>query len=211
MQKLPSPKPGWRRLAPDVAAAATLLLLVACASPGMRGAVNPAAHLDSPIRTMLVVGMDERPLIRAGWENDVVAALQKRQVNAVASYNQFPLTTFSGTQDQIRQALAAANVQFALFAKTGDRTDFVAGAPMSFSERDISSAQASQYLYLTAGGGDIETDLRLGAKLYRVSDGALVWSGVVDKVVKEGYDSIALLRSIARSLVGEMSSAKVIP
>ena len=64
---------------------------------------------------------------------------------------------------------------------------------------------------MTRPGGDLDSSLRIGARLYRVSDDAAVWSSLLDTVVKEDYDSIVLLRSIAKTIVNQPAKDRFIP
>jgi hypothetical protein len=192
-------------------AVSALLLLAACQSTGIEGFAIPAAQLAAPVRDIFVVGMDERPNIRAQFENDVVAALHKRQVVAVASYPQYPLARLMGNSDQVHQTLVAANAVFVLFVRVADRATFLPGAPGSPGDMSMGAVEEARYVRFTEGAGQIQSDLRLGAKLFRVSDGHLVWSGVVDTVLKENYESIVLLQTIAKEIVARMATDKVIP
>ena len=76
---------------------------------------------------------------------------------------------------------------------------------------DMSAADESQYVAFTTPGGDINTRFRIGARLYRVSDGAVIWSAVVDEVLTEDADSLAFIRRTAKTIVDRMAKDKVIP
>jgi hypothetical protein len=160
---------------------------------------------------MMVVGKDERPEIRSQFENDLVASLLKHQVQASPSYQQFSLDDLKGDHEQLRQKFADAKAESVLIVRLVERGSFVAGPPGTIGDITAGAVDESTYVRFTEGGGDIETKLRLGAKVYRVSDGGLVWSGMVDTVIKEDSDSIALLRSVAQGIVGRMARDKVIP
>jgi hypothetical protein len=159
----------------------------------------------------MVVGKDERQEIRSQFENDLVIALRKRQVEALTSYQQFSLDDLKGDHEQLRQKFADVKAQSVLIVRVVERGSFVSGPPGTIGDITAGAVDESTYVRFTEGGGDIETKLRLGAKLYRVSDGTLVWTGMVDTVLKEDSDSIALLRSIAQEIVSRMSKDKIIP
>ena len=136
--------------------------------------------------------------------------LQAHGVVGTASHNRFSLAEMKGDRAQIRQRLVAAQVESALFVHVTDQSDFGGGPPASLGSLDMGAVDESRY-NLATPGGEVSTNLRLGIRLYRVSDGVAIWTGVVDTVVKEDYDSITLLRGVAKTIVDRMAQDKVIP
>ncbi len=158
----------------------------------------------------MVVAKDERPDVRSEFENDMVNALSKHQVTGVASYQQFPLDDLTGDKEQLKQKFANTGAQSVLIVRLVERGTFMSGPPGTIGDISPGSVDEASYERFTSGG-DIETDLRLGAKLYRVSDGSMVWSGVIDTTLKEDYDSIVVMRSVADRIVSGLAKDKVIP
>jgi hypothetical protein len=176
----------------------------------MKGSANAAAMTGAPIRNVTVVGMDERPEFRNPFENDTVGFLQEHGVVGNASYARFSLVEMKGDRAQIRQRLVDAKVESVLFVHVTDQTDFGGGPPASLGSMDMAAVDESRY-NLATPGGEVNTKLRLAARLYRVSDGVVVWTGLMDTIVKEDYDSIVLLRGVAKTIVNRMAQDKVIP
>src|SRR5262249_38366973 len=152
-------------------------------------------------RNITVVGMDERSEVRKPFENDVVALLQKHGLEATASHAQFSFDEVRGDKEQIRQRLLSAKAESVLFVRVTDQADFASGAVASLGNMDMASVDESRYNALTRPGGDVDASLRIGARLFRVSDGSVIWSGLVSTVRKEDYDSVVLLQSIAKKIV----------
>jgi len=192
-------------------AAGLLLLLVSCSSTHIESRLAPAGMSAAPFRQVMVVGRDTRPDVRDPFENDVVRYLQARGVNGTASYTRFRLAELKGDKEEIRQRLVAANVVSVLFVHVTDRSDFVDGPPASLGSLDLSGVDESRYEAFTAPGGDINTTLRIGARFYRVSDGTVIWSCVLDTIMKEDTDSLTFMRGVAKELVDRMVKDKVIP
>jgi hypothetical protein len=192
-------------------ASALSALLTACSSTRIQSTRTAAGLAAAPIHNIMVAGMDNRSYVREAFENDMVGFLRKHGVDGTASFTRLSFDELKGGKEQIRQKLLAAKVESILFVRVTDRTDFVQEAPTSLDARDEGAVSESLYNSLTAGGGDISTALRLGARLYRVPDGAVIWSGVLNTVMKEDTDSFALMRSIAKSFVDQMAKDKVIP
>ena len=187
-----------------------LALLSACSSTHIKNTANAAAMTAAPIRNVTVVGMDERPEFRNPFENDAVGFLKEHGVEGVGSHARFSLAEMKGDREQIRQRLVATKAESVLFVHVTDKTDFGGGPPASLGSLDMAAVDESRY-NLATPGGELNTKLRLEARLYRVSDGAVIWSGLMDTIVKEDYDSIVLLRGVAKTIVDRMASDKVIP
>lgn len=187
-----------------------VVLLPACASSHIKSTSNPAGMAPGPIRNVTVVGMDERPEFRNPFEDDAVRFLKAHAVEATSSHTRFSLEQMKGNREEIRLRLVDAKAESVLFVHVTDRADVGGGPPASLGSLDMAAVDESRY-NLATPGGEVNTKLRLAARLYRVSDGVVIWTGVMNTTVKEDYDSIVLLRGLAKTIVEEMARGKVIP
>jgi len=189
-----------------------LVVLPACSSTHIKSTPNSAGMTSAPYRNVTVVGVEARPDFRNPFENDAVAFLKEHGVAGAASHERFTLDQMKGNRERIRELLAAANAESVLFVRVTDQTDSAAGAPpASLGSLDMGAVDESRYNALTMPGGSDNFNVRLSARLYRVSDGAVVWTGMMDTVVKEDFDSIVVLRTVAKTIVDHMATDKVIP
>jgi hypothetical protein len=192
-------------------AAAFLAFLSACSSTHIQSTRHPAGVGVAPFRNVTVVGMDQRPEVRDPFENDVVTLLKERGVEGTASHTLLSFDELKGNKEQLRQRLLAAKAESVLFVRVTSRTDFVDGPPASLGDMDMGAVDESRYVAFTSVGQDINTRYRLGARVYRVSDGAVIWSAVLDEVMKEDADSMVFIRDTAKTIVEQMARDKVIP
>src|SRR5262249_4473144 len=146
-----------------------------CSSTSMHSARHEAAGAP-PFRSVMVVGVDQRPFVREPFENDAAACLREHGVDGVASYTKFTFDQIKGNKEQLRQLLAAAHQESVLFVRVTQRADFVEGPPPTIGSVDMGAVDEASYVAFSTGGGEIDTAFRLGARLFRVSDGAVVWS-----------------------------------
>ena len=116
-----------------------------------------------------------------------------------------------GDKEQLRQRLLAAKAESVLFVRVTAKADFVEGPPASLGSMDMGAVDESEYVAFTTPGGEINTAYHLGARLYRVSDGTVIWSALLETVLKEDADSLVFIRGIARTIVDRMARDKVIP
>jgi hypothetical protein len=189
-------------------AGALLTLMPACNSTRTQSSRHVAAP---PFRHVMVVGMDQRPEVRDPFENDAVAFLTEHGVAGTASHTRFSFDELQGNKELIRQRLLEAKLESVLFVRVTAQADFVEGPPASLGNMDMGAVDESRYNAFTTPGGEVNTRFRLGARLYRVSDGAVIWSGVLDTVMKEDSDALVFIRSTARTIVDRMAKDKVIP
>ena len=159
----------------------------------------------------MVVGMDDRPDVRNPFENNVVRYLKERGVAGTASHAQFNMDELKGDKERLRQRFLAAGAESVLFVRVTDRADFVEGPPPSLGDVDAGAVAESRYNALTTPGGEINTALGLGTRLYRVSDGAVIWSALVQEIMKEDADPDAFIRKTAKAIVDRLAKDKVIP
>jgi hypothetical protein len=170
-------------------------LLTSCSSTHIRGSRTEAGSSVSPFHNVMVVALDNRPDIRAQFQDDLVYFLQQRKVVAVGSSSEFTLSDFNGGAEEIHKKFATAGVESLLVVRTTGRTTF---------ERGPGYERA-------AGFGDIETDVQLAATLYRVSDGVTIWNGAMDTILKDQYHARDVMRSVAKAIVSTLAKDKVIP
>jgi hypothetical protein len=206
MNKEPITKRGKRLLM----AAALLALMTACSSTQIQSTRHPAGMSTAPFRSVMVVGVDQRPEVRDPFENQVVLLLRERGVEGTASYNQFSFAQVQGNKEQLGQMVKSTGVQSLLFVRVTQRTDFVDGPPASLGSSDMGAVDESQYVAFTTPGGDINTRFRLGARLYRASDGAVIWSAVLNEVMKEDDVPVEFIQKTAKEIVDRMARDGVI-
>jgi hypothetical protein len=116
-----------------------------------------------------------------------------------------------GDKEQLRQRLLATKAESVLFVRVTAKADFVEGPPAGLGSMGMGAVDESQYVAFTTPGGEINTAFHLGARLYRVSDGVVTWSAVLDEVLKEEADSNDFIRRTARTIVDRLAKDKVIP
>jgi hypothetical protein len=192
-------------------AGALLALMTACSSTQIQSTRHPAGLSAAPFRNVMVVGVDQRPEVRDPFENDVVSLLREHGVDGTTSYLRLSFEQVKGDKEQLRQRLLAAKAESVLFVRVTAKADFVEGPPASLGSMDMGAVDESEYVAFTTPGGEINTAYHLGARLYRVSDGTVIWSALLETVLKEDADSLVFIRGIARTIVDRMARDKVIP
>jgi hypothetical protein len=198
------------RIALWLASLSALALLTACSSTHIQSARVPVVPAAALFHKVLVVGMDERPDVRRQFEVDMVYFLKQRKVEGVASYQQFALSEFKGDRTAIRQKCVSAGAESVLLMRITGRTTVIEGHQGGLGSLDGSTPDETSYELFTAEG-TFNTDIRLEAKLFRVSDAAPIWNGVVDTIIKEDRDTRYMLWGVAKAIVARLAKDQVIP
>jgi hypothetical protein len=188
-----------------------LLLLAGCSSTHIESRRHVAGVSAAPFRNVTVVGMDSRPDVRHPFENNVVRYLQERGVQGTASYTRFKLAELKAAKEELRRRLALANIASVLIVHVTSRADFVEGPPPSLGSPDLGGVDELRYESFTIPGGAITSAWRIGARFYRVSDGAVIWSCSLDTTMKEDSDSLNFMRKVAKGIVDRLAKDKIIP
>jgi len=185
---------------------------VSCSSVKIQSQRNPAVTGPVAARRLMVVGLEERPAVRAQFENQFVAQWKVASVECSSSHQQFALSSFSGDREEIRRKLAAAGLETVLAVRATDRVSGVEGAGVNVGlyggGLSWSDVDESRYRRFTSGG-EITTYVILSGKLFRVSDGALLWSSSTEIKLGESYDQDGVLREAAGAIAGQLRHDKV--
>ena len=193
-------------------ASALLGLMPACSSTHIQSTRHPAGAGVAPFRNVMVAGVDQNPNRREPFENSTVALLREHGVTGTASYTVVSFDELKGDKEQLRQRLLAAKAESVLFVRVTGKADFAEGPPVSLGSMDMGAVQEAGYVAFTAPpGGEMNTAYRLGARLYRVSDGAVIWGGVLNATMMEDEDSLVFIRKTAKTFVERLAKDKVIP
>ena len=186
-------------------------LLTSCSSVKIQSQRSPAAAGPVSVRYLVVVALDERPELRARFENEFVAQWKVANVKCTASHERFKLADFAGDREEVRRKLTAASVETVLVVRATDRITSVEGsvAPVLYAgELTWADVDTARYQMFTSGG-EITTRLVVSGKLFRVGDGALLWSSFTETTLGENYDQHVVVRKVAGAIAGQLRRDKI--
>jgi hypothetical protein len=193
-------------------ALALLALIPGCSSTHIKSTRYAAGTGAASFRNVVVAGVDQNPDVREPFENETATLLAEHGVKGTASHTMLSLEELNGNKEQLRQRLIELKAESLLIVRVTERADFVEEeAPVTLGSMEITGESESRFNEFLRPGGDVDTALRLGARLYRVSDGALMWSGVLDATIKEDQDRLVFIRRTAETIVQRLAKDKLIP
>jgi hypothetical protein len=202
------------RLGLTAAAIGCLLAGSACSSVRLQSGTNPDSPVVTPIRSLVVVVVDERGEVRTAFENRFVRFLKARQVQAAPTYTHFALADLKLSQDEIRQKLKTGNAEAVLLTRLADRATSGGSANWSggllgpsTTMFDVDHFRQSVY----GSGPEIHTTLLLESRLYRLDRGDLVWTAMTAVNVGESGDRLEQLTQVIGKVVDRMAKDRMIP
>jgi len=96
----------------------TALLLSGCGTPRIQSVWQaPEATGRAPLESLLVVVVDNSPVLRGGMENSLGLELQRRSVKAAVSHTRYSLKMLREEQERIKGELAQAEVPAVLICR----------------------------------------------------------------------------------------------
>lgn len=192
-------------------ASAVGLLLPACGSTRVRGERTAAGARAGSVRNVTIVSLDPRADVRKPFERDVASKLKRHGVTGNPSFERFSLDELKGDWAQVRKRLADAGAEAILYVRLANRVNFSEGSRTGAGDIDVNDLDAPGAIGFGHPESKIDSHLFLEAQLFRVADGAILWSGSVNSLVKEDDDYLVVTRRIADAIVDRMASDRIIP
>ena len=202
-----------------LALCALATLLCSCAATSVKKTWK-SPDCTQPVGKMAVVTIEERGLLRQGFENRFVAQLTKAGASALVTYDLLSLPEIKADKRAAADRLLASGAEAILILRLTDvsssyresRAGSERYAPMltginnvgwydyySVAFMDMSSTYGNlkQTVYLETGVYDLKTEKRL-------------WSGITQTVVKENMDRVAEIDPLIEKIVAAMRKDGVI-
>lgn len=187
--------------------------VVSCSSVKIQSECSPAAASPVSARHMMVVGLDERPVVRAQFEKEFVSQWQGASVECGTSHERFAFADLSGDREEIRRKLEQAGQEAVLVVRAKDRikSNGAADGAESLYSSSATRPNSDGTIFLTFTPSATEATIKLvvTGKLFRVTDGAPLWSSTIQSTVHEGFDQNAVLHEFAAAIAKHLIGDKV--
>ena len=183
--------------------AAGTLLLVSCAATAVMQTWKAPGYVGGPVRKVAVLAVDERQLVRQGFENRFVNALRAQGQEAFVTHELLSLGEIEENKTaaaaRVRQEGASA-VMIIRLVDSATRSREVAATPALFAPvATVPTAVESDgwYVYYnvafmdkgTVWGSDQQT-VYLETVLFDLTGNRRLWSCLTETVLKEGMDKL---------------------
>jgi hypothetical protein len=196
-------------------------LLCACAATSVKKTWKSPQYQGAPLKSIAVLAVDERVLLRKGFENRLAAELQKRGVATTLTYELFSLPEIQQDRKAAAERLQAAGVQAVAILRlvdVGTRYREVRpgeeryGAFISGIETDPwYNYYSVAFADMSPTYGNLKQQVILETSLFDLKTAKGLWGAVTQTTVTETMDRVAEMDPIVQKIVGAMRKDGMIP
>jgi hypothetical protein len=191
-----------------------LLLVSGCGTPRIQSVWQaPESTGQAPIESILVVVVDNSPVLRGGMENSVALELQRRGVRAAVSHTRYSLAALREEEERIKGELAQGNFPAVLICRIMDEEPVdwgrgpeytpYAGAVVGPSWREGFSL-GSGIIY-DPGYLDTRDIVHLEVQLRALDPEQLIWRSVVKATLHMDEDYVPKMHRFSEKVVRRLA------
>jgi hypothetical protein len=205
---------------PPLFLAAGALLLASCAATSLKQIWKAPEFAGSPAGRVAVLGVDERGLIRQGFENRFARQLQGRGQAAVVTYDLLSLPQIKEDRSAAAARLRETGADAILIVRLVDVATY-AREMRTTNERYISGVTGIEsydwynfysvaFMDMGSTYGTLSQKVYLDVSLYSLDAGKRFWSCQAELVVKEKTDRVDLVDALVAKVVAAMAKDGVV-
>jgi len=206
---------------PFLAMTATMLWLSGCASSSVKQTWKAPDHQGGPVKRVCVVAVDERGLVRKGFENRFVRDLEKQGQPAIVTHDALSLPDIKANKESAAATMSAAGADSVLLVRLVDQTTYNRSVRAT-GERYVGVTTGIDnyygwYDYYTMAFMDMSTvwsttkqTVVFDASLFDLKSGRRLWSGLTETVLQEEDDRLVEADSLVAKIVAAMRQDGVI-
>ena len=175
------------------------LLIISCASTKLTSTWNNDAYDGIAFKKILIIGVSQKPALRALYENEFAATLKGRGTDAFPSHTLIPSDKMLD-RDTIVESIGGRGMDAVLITSATAVKRYT--SPPGY-RNSYYNDYAERYTYLISGD-----EVTLETKLYDTRTEGLVWSAVSNTYI-DGSDK-SVIQSIIRAVVDRLSEEQLI-
>jgi hypothetical protein len=202
-------------------AAIFALLLCSCAATSVKKTWKSAEYHGAPLTKIAVLTVDERVLLRKGFENRLAAQLRKHGVSPTLTYEMFSLAEINQDKQAAADRLRVAGAQAVAILRLVDvGTQYRETRPghEAYAEYIAGVDTGPWYDYYSVAFadmsptyGNLKQKVLLQTTLFDLASAKALWTGLTQTVVTESMDRVAEMDPIVEKIVAAMSQDGMIP
>jgi hypothetical protein len=198
---------------------ALVALLCSCAATSVKNTWK-APDCPGPVGKIAVLTIDERGLLRQGFENRLVAQMTKAGAPAVVTFDQLSLARIKQDKNAAAERLRASGAEALLLLRLIDVSssyrEYRPGRER-YAATTTGIETMGWYDYFSVGFMDMGTTygslkqrVNLETSLYDLKTEKRLWFGVTQTVLKENMDRVAEMDPLVAKIVAAMRKDGVI-
>jgi hypothetical protein len=204
-----------------LAFAALTTLLCSCAATSVKSTWKSPDYHGKRVSNLATLAVDERPLLREGFENRLVGQLQKGGATAFTTVKLLGLDEIShdkaAAAERFRSAGAEGLVMVRLVDATTYYREFRSGPEVyaqtinGFETYGWYNYYSVAYTDMSVTYGSEKTKVYLETVLFDLKTGKRLWSGLTETTFTEGMDRLAEMDRIVEKAVTAMRTDGMVP
>lgn len=199
---------------------ALAVLLCSCAASSVKQTWK-APSGQRPAGKIAVLAIDDRGMVRQGFENRFVRQLTQAGGSAVTTFNELSLTQIKESKEAAAERLRASGAETLLLVRlVGTDTSYREVRPggeryaeviTGFETTGWYDYYSVAYMDMSPTYGNLKLKVNLEASLYDLKSEKRLWSGFSQTVIKETTDRVAEADPLVAKIVAAMQKDGVVP
>lgn len=195
-------------------AAMTAALLTSCSTTSVKTTWKAPDHKGGPVQKVALLAVEERGLVRGGFENRFVNQLTKQGQAAFATYEMLSLPDIKANKEGAAAALRQAGADSVLILRLMDTTTRFAEVRQSgeaYAPVTTGFGTDGWYNYYTVALTDMTTlrgstrqNVILETSLFDLATGKRLWTCITDTLVKDGVDKLEVADAFVAKAVAAL-------
>ncbi len=180
--------------------AALTLCLCGCAATSMKQTWKSPTYHGGPVQKVAVLAVDERGLVRQGFENRFAWQLNEHGQSALVTHDLLGLSEIKADQQAATARVRQAGADSVLLVRLVDRATYdreVRATPEAYTVVVTGYESGTWYGYYSIAYMDMgtvwsntKTGIYLDTSLFDLKSGQRLWSGVTLTVLKDDTDRL---------------------
>jgi hypothetical protein len=198
-----------------------VLLLCSCAASSLKMSWKSPLHTGGPVRKIAVVTVDQRGLVRQGFENRFVRQFKEQGQPAIVTFDLLTLPQIKDDKAAAAKRLQEAGADSVLVVRLLDVASYATQMRLT-NERYVANNEfvssygwydyfSTSFMDMSSVYGTLKQEVFLEINLFELDGtGKPVWSGITETVVKEGVDRVELIDPLIAKVLKAMRADGVV-
>lgn len=197
-----------------VASAALALGLCGCVGTSLDANLKSPAYHGGAVQKVAVVAVDERVLIRQGFENRFARQMTEQAQNAMVTYDLFSLPEIKADKQAATARFQQAGADAVLVIRLANQATQARQTQATrnifvpvidgYGYNDWYDYYSVSFVNMGTTWGDSKTEVYLECSLYDLKTSQRIWAGGTVTVLKEGMDRVAQMAPIVSKVLGAL-------
>jgi hypothetical protein len=195
--------------------------LCSCASTSVKNTWKSPEYHGGPLTNIAVLVVDERTMLRQGFENRLAEQLRKQGVSPIRTYEMLSLPEINNDKQAAAERLRSAGAQaLAILRLANSASQYRESRPGNERYAEYINGIGTDYWYnyysvafadMSPTYGNLKQTIFLESSLYDLNTAKRLWSGLTQTVVTETMDRVAEMDPIVEKVVTAMHNDGMVP